>query len=194
MTNTVEEFVGQLSAESQELIENKLFTKNNLDNYIFDHQGKFLINDPGYLLSPINEERIIGELNSSEIELAIIVEDVFLRYLKEQKDSIRYFKDTLECMDGCGEREMGEAQKYLLDLNNRLQVLYKEHDNTANYVNSLISLRLKKEIDILLEKDSSIDKHVYCYNAYIKSWSGYAFRVCNGNKILLDNQCIPGGD
>lgn len=195
MEKIVAEFVSKLSKETQELIEDSLFTQKRMDNYLLSHQGKFLFNNhEGYILSPVKEERIIGEFNASEIEFAIIIEDVFLKYLQEQKESVRCFKQSMQCMIRPLEREIRDAQKYLSKLNNRLQVLFNEHDEIANYTLSLISTRLKKEIQSLLDRDESIDKYVYRYNAHQRSWGGYAFRVCNGNKILLHNQIIAGGD
>lgn len=194
MEKIVFDFTNKFSLESQLLIQTELNIKRHFDKFLPNSEANYFINDFDEQ-KKVDENRIIGEFSLAEIEL-IIIKKLLMVKLGEQKESIHYYKQSLASMKeaGYGPRERRGAKEELLKREGRLSVLFNEHDNTANYLNNLIGLRLKNEIELILNKNSDICKCIFRYDAYRRDRPGYLFRVCYGNKIALDNKNISGGD
>ena len=195
MEKKTEEFIDKLSAESQDLIKNVLFIRDVIKKFLADHDGKFFISDLGNKRE-VNESRFIGELNLSEMEL-FVIQGFLLAQIIEQKDVVRRYKNYAESMKevGFATKETQKADGEYEEQQQRLTTLFQEYDETANSVNSFIWQRLENEIDAVLKKDSYLKKFPFRYNAFrMNNVPGLIFRIYDGNKIILDNIYVPGGD
>lgn len=174
----------ELSEKTEAYIKNELFSTQKAIETFF--------NESSESLKESDKDLIIGELESSEVELFVIRNSLSRRLNGTRK---RIDNSHSELEDATLEFERTKITEKLSEREERFKELFTDYDRVYNYLNSLIINRLKDKIDHVLGKKPNIIKEKYrqrhdCHS----NTSGFDFKIVERNKIVLTNHYVMGGD
>lgn len=165
-------FTNAAAREMKERIRKKL-KDNNLDNQLikldsayittFDSYALSLVKKYNYLLN-ISKNISICEQSIMDIKKQETLDEVFLEMYKDS--------NFLKLIDDFCSKDDIEIKEYVLNINKKLEMIYKKQDYLNNYVNnyyndSFINDRINEYVDLLFNKIDLIRNELICLEEYV---------------------------